>query len=98
MASGKTLPVQNLISCAICLEHFNDPRLLPCSHTYCLQCIRQMASVNNGLFECPLRDGTRIDQKCIDSLPLNRIVRDIVELLSKWDNPLFGLGFVSLKF
>ena len=83
MASRSTVPVQNLISCAICLEHFDDPRCLPCSHTYCLQCIQKIASSNKGQFECPLRDGTIIDQSCINSLPLNRVVRDIVELLSK---------------
>ena len=83
MASESAVPVQNLISCAICLDHFDDPRLLPCSHTYCLKCIQAVASASKGRFECPLRDGTIIDQSHINSLPLNRTVRDIVELLSK---------------
>ena len=72
--------IEDPITCVICLQHFEDPRILPCSHTYCFQCIKQMASVNSDQFECPLRDGTRIENDHIDSLPLNRVARDIIEL------------------
>ncbi len=73
--------VDHLITCAICLEYFHDPRILPCSHTYCLRCIHKMASSNHGQFECPLRDGTIIKKDHIDSLPINRAVRDMVDVL-----------------
>jgi len=73
--------VDDLISCAICLDHFDDPRILPCSHTFCLRCIHQTASSNQGQFVCPMRDGTRIGRDCIDSLPVNRHVREMVEIL-----------------
>lgn len=73
--------IESVITCPICLEHFEDPRLLPCTHTYCLKCIKEVALKNNGQFECALRDGTIINKNEIDSLPLNRAVRQIVELL-----------------
>ncbi|CAF3025540.1 unnamed protein product [Rotaria sp. Silwood2] len=72
---------EDLITCALCLGYFDDPRILPCSHTYCLRCIRQTAASNGGQFDCPLRDGTRIGTKNIDSLPINRNVRDMVDVL-----------------
>ncbi|CAF0934937.1 unnamed protein product [Adineta steineri] len=75
--------IDRLISCAICLDYFVDPRLLPCSHTYCLGCIRKIACANSGQFECPMRDGTNIKTNHIDSLPMNRAVRDMVEVLSQ---------------
>ena len=81
MASETVALIETVITCPICLEHFTDPRLLPCTHTYCLKCIKEVASKNNGQFECPLRDGTTINKNEIDSLPLNRTVREIVELL-----------------
>ncbi|CAF1164084.1 unnamed protein product [Adineta steineri] len=81
--AGKQQPkdVDSLITCAICLDYFVDPRLLPCSHTYCRGCIHQIALANHGEFKCPMRDGTNIKRDHIDSLPINRAVRDMVEVL-----------------
>lgn len=31
--------LRNEIVCCICTETFSDPRLLPCSHTFCLKCL-----------------------------------------------------------
>ena len=86
MASKSSLEQQkkqaeDLITCAICLGYFVDPRILPCSHTYCLRCIHQAAASSGGQFNCPLRDGTRIRANNIDSLPINRNLRDMVDLL-----------------
>ncbi|CAF2648900.1 unnamed protein product [Rotaria sp. Silwood2] len=86
MASKSSLEQQkkqaeDLITCSICLGYFVDPRILPCSHTYCLQCIRQIAASSGGQFNCPLRDGTRIRASNIDSLPINRNLRDMVDLV-----------------
>ncbi|CAF1007132.1 unnamed protein product [Rotaria sordida] len=39
-----------------------------------------MASVNKDKFDCPLRDGFVVLKKDIASLPLNRPIRDLVEL------------------
>ncbi|CAF1036706.1 unnamed protein product [Adineta ricciae] len=80
MASSNTDSIEDVITCIICLKYFDDPRLLPCSHTYCLSCIKRVAATTKGDFECPMRDGVKIESKQIDSLPLNRIARDIIEL------------------
>ena len=73
--------LENLISCAICLDYFNDPRILPCSHTFCLRCIQKTAASNRGRFECPLRDGMKIEQEHINSLPINRVLPGIVDFI-----------------
>ena len=39
-----------------------------------------MATTSEDQFECPLRDGCKVSKKNIDSLPLNRGIRDLVEL------------------
>jgi hypothetical protein len=83
MASSMNSSLEDLITCAICREFFEDPRILSCSHTYCCKCIKQGAVMNNDQFDCPLRDGCKISNNDIDSLPLNRTVRDFVELHSK---------------
>ena len=71
---------EELIICRICHESFNDPRLLPCSHTFCRRCIEQMASDNNDQFVCPLHDQILVERSDIDSLPLNQDARGLVEL------------------
>ena len=75
--------LEEIIKCAICHDNLTDPRVLPCSHTFCLQCMKDVASHNNGQFVCPLRDGATIAGTRIDSLPINVVVRNLVELVSK---------------
>ena len=38
--------LQDLVICPICLDYYKDPRLLPCSHTFCFLCITQLSSHN----------------------------------------------------
>ena len=40
------------ITCAICHEHYLDPKILPCCHYYCKKCVRGMADRENP-FTCP---------------------------------------------
>jgi RING-type zinc-finger len=88
MATGRTeetlqKQVEEVTTCPICHGSFCDPRVLPCSHTFCLKCIKDCASHNHGRFECPLRDGTTVKAAHIDALPINLVIRDIVELVKK---------------
>ncbi len=32
------------LQCSLCLGQFNDPRTLPCLHTFCLSCLEEVAS------------------------------------------------------
>ncbi len=52
----KTLEdLEKEITCAICQEHYTDPKTLPCLHCYCKQCILKLAlRVGQGKpFPCP---------------------------------------------
>ena len=48
---------EDAISCSLCMDIFNDPRNLPCGHTFCLQCLQDHINahldVNNKTFMCP---------------------------------------------
>lgn len=83
MASTLTTLVETVITCPICLKHYDQPRMLPCSHTFCFQCIQQMASNNHGVLECPKRDGVKVEGNNIEELPLNKTVRDLIQLFGK---------------
>ena len=32
----------DLISCPVCYEHYQDPRILQCAHQFCLRCLQQV--------------------------------------------------------
>jgi hypothetical protein len=83
MISNFSELVETVITCPVCLKHFDQPRMLPCSHTFCFQCIEQMASQNNGLLKCPTQDGTEVEEGNIGALPANQAVRDLVQLFGE---------------
>lgn len=37
------------LTCAICCEIFSDPRVLPCSHTFCRPCLQSLLQSPHGL-------------------------------------------------
>ena len=41
------------LKCSICLEFFTDPRVLPCLHTYCLECLQGLVSDQKSDLSCP---------------------------------------------
>ena len=51
------------LTCPICLKHFEEPKVLPCCHYYCRECIVQMQARTRGkdYFQCPeCRKETRL--------------------------------------
>ena len=34
--------VEDQLTCAVCLEHYTDPRALPCQHAFCKKCIDRL--------------------------------------------------------
>ena len=49
---AKSIVVDEL-KCGICLELFQDPRSLPCLHTFCLECLQRLLNKNHSL-KCPV--------------------------------------------
>jgi len=73
--------VSSLTKCPICLENFDQPKSLPCLHTYCLKCLKSLCqSVRPGQKKpCPkCRKEFRIPGGGVDDLPSNF---DMVALL-----------------
>lgn len=58
---ASTTRIGNLLTCSICLEMFNDPRTLPCFHTFCRTCLEKFVksqrdkavSKDTEEFNCP---------------------------------------------
>ena len=76
------------ITCAVCQEHFEDPKILPCCHYYCKRCVK--ALVDNAVshekrsFSCPeCRTDTTIPNNDPDSLPTAFFVNRMKALYTK---------------
>ena len=43
------------LTCSICLDTYNEPKTIPCLHTFCCQCLENHAKASNkeGKFRCP---------------------------------------------
>ena len=33
---------EDMLSCSVCMEEYEDPRALPCLHTFCYKCLVQV--------------------------------------------------------
>ena len=74
------------ITCAICHEHYTEPKVLPCCHYYCKQCIHHLA-LRTGMdkpFPCPeCRKDTTLPEASVDNLPTAFFLNRMKELHSK---------------
>ena len=74
------------ITCAICHDHYTEPKVLPCCHYYCKQCIHRL-TLRTGIhkpFSCPeCRKDTTLPQGNIDQLPTAFFLNRMKELHSK---------------
>ena len=75
---------EDLLTCIICREMFDElerkPKLLPCSHTFCMACMKQLYSQNlYGVVPCPMCKKA-VKSEDIHELPNNLTV---IALLDK---------------
>ena len=74
------------ITCAICHEHYTEPKVLPCCHYYCKQCLHQL-TLRKGAdkpFSCPeCRKDTTLPEGGLDNLPTAFFVNRMKEVHSK---------------
>ena len=71
------------ITCPVCQEHFRDPKILPCLHYYCKECVRQLSlrAGTNRPFACPeCRKETVLPQNDSDQLPTAFFVNRMKEV------------------
>ena len=56
MAARQLSVVKELTECCVCIEVMRDPRVLPCQHTFCLQCLVNCGSDKQpgNRIPCPL--------------------------------------------
>ena len=74
------------ITCPVCQEYFDSPKMLPCLHYYCKKCILAL-SRRSQPFRCPeCRVATMLPQNDPERLPTAFFVNRIKELYSNMEN------------
>ena len=76
------------ITCAVCQEHFEEPKILPCCHYYCRRCVQALvdtaATHGKKSFSCPeCRTDTAIPQNNPAKLPTAFFVNRMKALYTK---------------
>ena len=80
--------LEDEITCPVCQDHFQEPKILPCLHYYCKLCIQSLAlrAGDNRPFACPeCRNDTLLPQNDSDRLPTAFFVNRMKELHTKME-------------
>ena len=76
--------VEEQITCPICLEHFTNPKLVSCGHSFCLQCLQRLPiELVNGshYLPCPTcRVSCPVPDKGVASLPPSFVINNFIEV------------------
>ncbi|KAK2912441.1 tripartite motif-containing protein 59 [Channa argus] len=77
------------LTCSVCYSLFSDPRVLPCSHTFCKTCLDNLLQVSTNYsiwrpirlpLKCPnCRSVVELPPLGIEALPTNVSLRAIIE-------------------
>ncbi|NWX84353.1 TRI59 protein, partial [Nothoprocta ornata] len=85
------------LTCSICYSIFEDPRVLPCSHTFCRNCLEGVIQLSSNFsiwrplrvpLKCPnCRSIVEIPATGTESLPINFALKAIIEKYRQEDQP-----------
>ena len=74
------------VTCSVCHDHFQEPKILPCLHYYCKACVQKLAwrAGANQPFHCPeCRTDTFLPQDDPDQLPTAFFVNRMKDVHAK---------------
>ncbi|XP_008296737.1 tripartite motif-containing protein 59 [Stegastes partitus] len=85
------------LTCSVCYSLFSDPRILPCSHTFCKSCLDNLLQVSTNYsiwrplrlpLKCPnCRSVVELPPTGVDGLPSNVSLRAIIEKYQRDSEP-----------
>jgi len=80
---------ESFLTCGTCLcmydGHENTPKLLPCSHTVCLECLGRIVATfaRDSQFRCPIcRELITIPRGGVQALPPSFLVNQLLDLMA----------------
>jgi hypothetical protein len=84
--------LESELKCSFCYERFNDPRVLPCGNTCCLNCIINERNMTNS-FECKLCKDTH-ETNDPTKYPISHLVNNLLKKTEhKISSQFIKMGF-----
>ncbi|XP_006812656.1 tripartite motif-containing protein 2-like [Saccoglossus kowalevskii] len=75
-----------LLTCSICLERYKNPKILPCHHSFCENCLVGWMEQHGGL-ECPnCRKRYSVHMGSIQTLPPSIVTNSMIRLIEEQEN------------
>ena len=84
MAESLRYEVDENLTCSLCLEAFTNPKVLPCLHSYCHDCIVNLTkSAESNTINCPdCQLVVEVDENTISKLPSNFFLNNQLATIS----------------
>ena len=78
---------KSLVTCSVCYEVYNEPKILPCHHTYCKKCLERLFQSSEEQIMCPQcrEDIPRYMNE--DSFPPAFVINNLMELYRRLKVP-----------
>lgn len=80
LSDVKLVKMENIHMCSICFEEFSDPKIIPCFHTFCRECLSKHVdrTLKNGTFHCPIcRAATETPKNGADGFQSNFYINEV---------------------
>lgn len=72
--------LNELLTCPICLERFQNPKVLPCQHTFCCDCLRKIFDNRQKQLPCPTCRKTIHLKRGPDELPISVTIVSLMDI------------------
>ncbi|CAK8694792.1 unnamed protein product [Clavelina lepadiformis] len=74
------------LTCQICMEPYQSPKVLTCQHSFCTSCLESCDKTAQGSYIlCPIcRQRTILGLKGIEGLKNNFVLSNIIDMLVEW--------------
>ncbi|XP_057676354.1 tripartite motif-containing protein 3-like isoform X3 [Corythoichthys intestinalis] len=75
---------EQFLVCGVCLDHYSNPKVLPCLHTFCESCLQNYIPPESLTLSCPVcRQTSILPEKGVGALQNNFFITDLMEVLQR---------------